>query len=139
LSRALFEVSDYEGVRSLLSENSGFLALSDTLLSLFAWSLYWLGDLKQSSENLDKLKQKRDDGNDRSLTLSLAIASGDWNSLNILVETEWDRRENRTPEEVLRAGQLDRPPKRFALALHDAPLAHDIANPWRPDLYDVRP
>ena len=105
-SRALYEVGDYEGLVSLLSANSEFLALSDSLLSLFAWSLYWLGDLKQASESLDKLKQKRDDANDRSLTLSLAIASGDWNSLNILVETEWDRRENRTPEELLRAGQL---------------------------------
>ncbi|UPT96388.1 hypothetical protein J4G48_0046530 [Bradyrhizobium barranii subsp. apii] len=76
------------------------------MLSLFAWSLYWLGDLKRASENLHKLNQKRDDENGRSLTLNLAIASGDWNSLNILVETEWDRRENRTPEELLRAGQL---------------------------------
>jgi len=106
LSRALYQVGDYERVASMLSANSEFLALSDSLLSLFAWSLYWLGDLKQASESLDKLKQKRDDENDRSLTLNLAIASGDWNSLNILVETEWDRRENRTPEELLRAGQL---------------------------------
>jgi hypothetical protein len=83
-----------------------FLTLSDSLLSLFAWSLYWLGDLKRASENLDKLKQKRDEANDRSLTLNIAIASGDWNSLNILVETEWERRENRTAEELLRAGQL---------------------------------
>lgn len=106
LARALYEVGDFEGVTSLLSANPEFLTLSDSLLSLFAWSLYWLGDLKRASDNLNTLKQKRDDENDRSLTLNLAITSGDWNSLNILVEMEWDRRENRTAEELLRAGQL---------------------------------
>jgi hypothetical protein len=106
LTRSLYEVGDFEGVTSLLSESAEFLTLSDALLSLFAWSLYWVGDLKRALENLNKLKQKRDDENGRSLTVNLAIASGDWNSLNILVETEWDRRENRTPEELLRAGQL---------------------------------
>lgn len=106
LSRALYEVGDYEGVVSLLSANSEFLALSDSLLSLFSWSLYWRGDLKQASESLEKLKRKRDERDDRSLTLNLALASGDWNSLNVLIETEWDRKESRTPEELLRAGQL---------------------------------
>jgi hypothetical protein len=91
---------------SLLTEHSEFVALSDSLLSLLAWSLYWLGELKQATALLATLKQKRDEQNDRNLSLNLAIASGDWNSLSVLVEQEWDRREKRTADELLRAGQL---------------------------------
>jgi hypothetical protein len=106
LAQALYEVRDYEGAVSLLDKNRGFLTLSDSLLSLFAWSLYWLGDVKQASQNLEKLMQRRDDANDRKLALNLALASGDWNSLNLFVEKEWERRASRTAEELLRAGQL---------------------------------
>ena len=62
--------------------------------------------MKECRRVLAKLRAKRDDANDRILTVSLAIASGDWTSLVAFVEQEWDKRNERDAEELLRAGQL---------------------------------
>jgi hypothetical protein len=44
--------------------------------------------------------------NDRALFVNLAIAKGQWDSLVAYTTNEWEQRERRTPEQLLRAGQL---------------------------------
>ena len=65
-----------------------------------------MGDLHACRDALSKIRAKRDEANDRVLLVNVAIASGDWTSLGSFVEEEWLRREKRSPEELLRAGQL---------------------------------
>jgi len=82
------------------------VAGSQQLQSLLAWSLYNAGDLNASRAALSRLRAARDAAEDRSLTVTLAITSGEWSSLATFVEQEWQARDSRTPEELLRAGQL---------------------------------
>jgi hypothetical protein len=105
-AQALFETSDFKGVVDLLSNQPDLVGHSDYLESLLVWSLYRTGDVKECRRILAKLRAKRDDANDRILTVSLAIASGDWTSLVAFVEQEWDKRNERDAEDLLRAGQL---------------------------------
>ena len=62
--------------------------------------------MKESRQALTKLRAKRDDANDRILAVNLAIASGDWTSLNAFVEQEWEKKGERDAKDLLQAGQL---------------------------------
>jgi hypothetical protein len=106
LAQALFETGDFKGAADLLSNQADLVGQSDHLQSLFAWSLYRTGDVTECRRALAKLRAKRDDANDRILTVGLAIASGDWTSLLAFVEQEWDRRNERDAEALFSAGQL---------------------------------
>jgi hypothetical protein len=105
-AQALFESGDYAGTASLLGNQADLVQQSDYLQSLLAWSLYRTGNVKESRRALAKLRAKRDDANDRILTVNLAIASGDWTSLNAFVEQEWEKKGERDAKDLLQAGQL---------------------------------
>ncbi|MHC2282897.1 pimeloyl-ACP methyl ester carboxylesterase [Bradyrhizobium diazoefficiens] len=106
LAHALFETKDYDGVLQLLNQHPDLLAQSDYLEAIRAWSLYQTGDVRTCRDAVIKLRAKRDEHDDRVLLVNLAIASGDWTSLGAFVEQEWDRRSERTADELLQAGQL---------------------------------
>ncbi len=55
---------------------------------------------------MNVLKKERDTENERHLQQNITVASGDWNSLSGLVETEWAQKEARSPAELLRSGQI---------------------------------
>ena len=82
------------------------LSRSVHLKSSLAWSLYNVGELAKCLDALTRLQEHRDCPEDRNLAVHLAIASGDWHSLATFVEREWERREDRSAEELLRAGQI---------------------------------
>jgi hypothetical protein len=103
---ALFETGDFQGVVDLLRRHGDLVDHSAYLESLLAWSLYRIGDVKDCNDVLNSLRSKRNDPNDRVLTVSLAIASGDWLSLLAFIEQEWAKRDERDAEEMLRSGQL---------------------------------
>ena len=62
-----------------------------------------LGDVRTA---LQALRQTKDSPDARQLQINLAIVSGDWESLQGFVESEWNARGDRTPSEMLRAGQI---------------------------------
>jgi PIN domain associated with the TPR-GreAB-C-PIN system len=76
------------------------------LLQSLAWAHFRSGDLFEARQTLNQIQPAAQDANDRALSMNLSIASGDWSSLNGFVEEEWVRRDERTAEELLRAGQL---------------------------------
>jgi hypothetical protein len=80
-AQALFETGDFRGAVDLLGNQPDLVGQLTYLESLFAWSLYRIGDVKECRKALAKLRAKRDDVNDRGLTVNLAITSGDWTSL----------------------------------------------------------
>ena len=83
-----------------------FSTRSRAFATTLAWAYYRSGDLVAAKAILRKLQASRDDPNDRALALNIAVASGDWSTLSVIVESEWERRAERTAKELLRAGQL---------------------------------
>jgi hypothetical protein len=106
LAEALYQTKGFEELRDLLAQHPDLVAQSQFLGSVYAWALFKLGSLRNSLVELNKLRQVRDDANDRILYQNISIASGEWSSLAAFVEQEWERRDQRTALEMLRAGQL---------------------------------
>ena len=102
----LFETADFAGVVSLLQNHTDLVGQSGYLEALLAWALYRSGDVSESRKVLAGLRAKRDNANDRLLAVNIGIASGDWTSLAVFVEQEWDKRDERNAEDLLKAGQL---------------------------------
>jgi hypothetical protein len=105
-AQALFETADFKGIVELLSQQQDLLDRSHYLQALLAWALYRTGNVKECRKALADLRSRRDDAGDRVLVVSLAIVSGDWTSLAAFVEGEWEKRSQRSAEDLLRAGQL---------------------------------
>jgi len=105
-AQSLFKIGDFNQVVQVLGSHQDLLEQSTRLQSLLAWSLYSLGHVNDCRVVLSKLRAQRDAPEDRHLTVNLAITSGDWNSLASFVEQEWERRSDRSAEELLRAGQI---------------------------------
>jgi len=105
-AQSLFKIGDFRSVVRFLRSNEDFLTASAPLQSLLAWALYNTGDVTGCRTLLSQLRTRRDNSEDRALTVNVAIASGDWNSLASFVEQEWEQRSARTAEQLLRAGQI---------------------------------
>ncbi len=73
---------------------------------LQAQTLFERGSLKDALAALQELRKTKDSANARHLQINLAVASGDWESLQGFIEAEWAARSDRTPREILRAGQI---------------------------------
>lgn len=106
LAQAQYTQGEYKQVLGLFEQYPTLLSQSDLLESLRAWSLYQTGDIKAARTSLALLRSKRDEENDRSLLVNLAITSGDWLSLGGFAEMEWERRSDRTAKDLLRAAQV---------------------------------
>ena len=105
-ARSLLETGRFGKVVEFLDAHDGLLSRSDQLQSTLAWSLYNLGEVNRCLDILVQLREHRDNAEDRSLAVNLAVASGDWYSLGALVEREWERRAHRSAQDLLRAGQI---------------------------------
>lgn len=105
-AQAAYELDDWNGVVSFLEGKSDLVSRSDFVRGLLAWSLYRLGHLARAQQMLQPLLASRNNPNDRSLFINIAISSGNWASLVAFTENEWTAREQRTALDLLRAGQI---------------------------------
>ncbi|WP_074066470.1 hypothetical protein [Rhizobium gallicum] len=103
---ALYEIGADEKIIELANQFPEIVEASNVLGTNLSWAYYRLGNLKDAKSLLDRLRGKRDSQNDRFLYMNIAIASGDWSSLNAFVESEWENRDGREAVELLRAGTL---------------------------------
>ncbi|MVA72099.1 hypothetical protein GOZ81_13570 [Agrobacterium vitis] len=103
---ALYELHSDEKIADFASLYPEIVDASSTVGNTVAWAFYRLGCLGDAMTRLRKLKSGRDVQNDRFLETNIAIASGDWSSLGAFVESEWQKREERGPAELIRAGVL---------------------------------
>ena len=106
LCRALKKAEDYDGLKSIITQNRNFLALSPELSSDYCWVLYIEGELTDCSKNIDLFKKQWPSQKDHDLHVLLKILSGNWESLNSFVEEEVKHRAERSPEELLRTAAL---------------------------------
>lgn len=106
LVNALYSSGELDRSLSLLEEYSVFLQQSERLMVLKCWVLYELGLFLAASELLRELRGSGDCDEYRQLAVSIAVTSGDWESLQVFVENEWAARNERSAEDLLRVAKL---------------------------------
>ena len=103
---ALYNVGRLDDALAVFEMYPALLARSATLGLLRATIIFERGRLDDARTALQALRQTHDSPDARQLHINLAIVSGDWESLQGFVESEWNARGDRTPGEMLRAGQI---------------------------------
>lgn len=117
-AHGLYETGSVEALVSLLHEYSDLVKRSAFLSQLQCFALLEVGRYADARREMNRVRVRADDENLRGLVVSVAIGSGDWESLQGFIEEEWTHRNLRRPHELLRAAQL----------------AHRIASPRAKDL-----
>lgn len=103
---ALYETGQLDDLLALLQEFPSLLEQSEQLQGLRCWALFQQGAFVEAHSSLLQLRTKRDSANYRSLVVNIAIASGDWESLQVFIEEEWTARESRSPNDLIRVAKL---------------------------------
>ena len=106
LSKALSNTHKFEALVEFLEANPDLLSQSKDLQLSYAWALYYEGALNSARTTLGQLKDESENPYFRSLQVNLAISLGDWNSLSTYVANEYQRRDCRSAEELMRTAQL---------------------------------
>ena len=106
LARALNNAHRSEALVEFLDANRYLLSQSIGLRLYYARGLFDEGALVESREAVAKLCNDLENTHTRALRVDLAIALGDLGSLSAFVAEEYQRREERTAHELMRAAQL---------------------------------
>ena len=83
-----------------------FMDQSARLRLLDCWILYHKGRVLEARSRLNQLDPDWETPAYRELSLRLTIALGDWASLTSIVEMDWERRSERSAQDLIRAAQL---------------------------------
>ncbi len=97
---------NHASIVEFLDENSDLLAQSDDLKAAKAWALYHVGRLKDSKTLNDYLLNQGIDEEALHLDINIAVSSGDWERLPVIVEREWPRRDSHGPGMLMTLAQL---------------------------------
>ena len=89
-----------------LQSNSDLLEQSEHLKMSYAWALYNEGTLLEARQKLTELSDQANSQNYRALQINLGIAMGDWNSLLVYIANEYQNRQYRTANDLMRTAQL---------------------------------
>lgn len=106
LALALNNTNQHSELKTFLRNYPDLISQSDNLQLLWCWVLYRDGLLTEAATELENLRVSRDNPNDRILSVNLAIAQGDWDALQMYVESEWINREKRNADELMKTAQL---------------------------------
>ena len=106
LALALYNTQKNERLVEFLKSNKTLLIQSEKLQMLYCWSLYLKGELLKARSELAKLNDDWDDEKYRTLQIYLAISLGDWNSLSEFVAKEYEEKDKRNAQELIRTAQL---------------------------------
>lgn len=105
-AKALYKTDELEKLLDFFKDFPAFLAQRKDLQQLHCWTLFQLGLFAEARVSLRSLKSINDNADCRRLTINIAIASGDWESLQTFVEEEWNARDIRSAEDILRAAKI---------------------------------
>lgn len=103
---ALYNLERLEEVLAVFAEYTDLVVRYDQARLLHARTLFEQGRVNETRVALSALRPIADSTDARQLQVSLAVFSGDWESLQGFVESEWSNRLERTPKELLRAAQI---------------------------------
>lgn len=94
------------GVSNFFEREPDVETWSENLAAEHAWALFEIGRLKEAKNILARLLPSRRDINDTQLDINIAIKSGEWERLSVIVEREWDQRDSLTPSLLLRLATI---------------------------------
>lgn len=104
--RVLYNSGKINDVLEFCDKYSVFLDQSEELQRVRCWSLYESGRLVEARNALNLLKSNFKESEQSTLTISISVASGDWESLQVNVEEEWRSRDSRSAMDLIRAAKL---------------------------------
>ncbi len=120
LVNAFTNTRRFEALVEFLDVIPDLLSQSKHLKMSYAWGLYNEGALVKSRATLAQLSDEAESPNYRALQVNLAIALGDWSSLSAFVANEYQRRDNRSAQDLMGVARL---------ALHlGSPHARDLVS-----------
>lgn len=105
-AQALHQTYQLDALIQLLADFENLVTHSEHLQLLKTWALFHNGNLAGANAALAMFAKDKHDENWRQLRINLALASGDWDSLQIVVEDTWNERESRAPADLLRVAML---------------------------------
>ena len=103
---SLYNYERHDEAMRVMETYPGLCAKDESLQLLHVQILFESGRLNEASTALQILRQPSDSPEARQLQINLAVVSGDWESLQVFVEDEWNARSDRTAIDLLRAGQI---------------------------------
>lgn len=103
---ALYKLSQFDNALAVIESYPALLQKYDDLPVFKAQILYEQGDILQARIALTEARRNGESSNSRQLMVNLAIASGDWDSLQAFVEQQWTTRDSLSADELLGAGQI---------------------------------
>lgn len=130
LVNAFNKTNRSEMLVEFLKANSDLVSQSRNLQFSYAWGLYHEGALLESRAAMVELSTESGNPNYRALQVNLGIAMGDWASLADYVEDEFQNREGRSAQDLMRTAQLALQlgsPRVRDLLFHTAAKANDDA------------
>ncbi|PFG58117.1 hypothetical protein ATG66_0651 [Vibrio sp. ES.051] len=97
----------FSELHAFLVDNFYLVERSAALMLHWAWSLFRKGDFAKSKECLPELKRINDQHLDlQTLEVHLAIYTGNWDALSMIIESKWENRSNLSAEELMQVAQL---------------------------------
>jgi len=103
---SLYNCERHDEAFGVLERYPAVWAQDSAMKLLRAHLLFKCGRLSEALDGVNELRQYQDLPEARQLQVDLAVVSGDWESLQAFVESEWNARSNRMPVDLLRAGQI---------------------------------
>ncbi|MBX3615914.1 PIN domain-containing protein [Nitrosomonas sp.] len=95
-----------EELVGFLKENHYLLSQSNHLCLSYAWGLYNEGAFLESRAVLAELGDDIESTNYRALQVNLGIATGDWASLFAYIAAEYQKRNDRSAQDLISSAQL---------------------------------
>ncbi len=115
---ALIKTGKEPSLLNFLEENKGFLKQSQELRTIHCWALYRSGRIIDAKEAVKSAAPETTYENSYSLRRNIAIASGEWHSLNTILAEELDLVDERSAKQLLQSAYLG-----FQI---NAPVAKDL-------------
>lgn len=103
---ALVKSGRDEDALTFLADNQQLLTNSLKLRSMNCWALYHSGRILRAKEALGSVSREYDTENYRALRYNIAITSGNWNELSLIVGDEAEHMNDRSAEQLLQAAYL---------------------------------
>lgn len=86
-------IAQDEDIVRFLDRCNDLVKKEPELMSAQAWALFHLGELEKSNKINSQLLNFRNNINDLSLDIHLTVRLGDWEKLPVILEREWNRRD----------------------------------------------
>ncbi len=98
--------SDYKSIVAFLEEHPAIVERCEDMKSALAWGLYHVGRVHESRAINEELLHDREEANDLSLSVNIAVATGDWERLAGIVDREWPNRMRHEPNVLIMLARL---------------------------------